>query len=75
MKFWKGPKHFNILFARACIIAGSIGLIMEIVFKDWGGMLFAAIIMVCGGALYGFQALVWKWYEEKQKNVSKRDRL
>jgi len=74
MKLWKGPKHFNILLAKACIIAGSIGLVIELIFKDWGGTLLAGIIMVGGSALYGFQALAWKQYEQRKKDRNKTNK-
>ena len=68
MKFWKGPKHLNILLAMACIIVGLVGLVLEFFFRDRTGMLISLIILVGGGALYGFQALAWKQYEERKKN-------
>ena len=68
MKFWKGPKHFNILAAKACIIAGSIGLIMELLFKDWTGVKLCLIVIFAGGAIYGFQAIAWKQWEDRNKS-------
>lgn len=72
MKFWKGPRNFNILLATACIIAGSIGIILELLFKDWTGVLISFILIGGGGFLYGFQAFAWKqWEEKKEKLVGK----
>lgn len=67
MKFWRGPKHFNILLAKACLIGGLIGVVLELLFKDRVGVLLSLIIMVGGGALYGFQAFAWKQSEEKKE--------
>ena len=75
IKIWKGPSHLNKLLMIGWVIAGFIGILIGIYFRDRGVILLSIGIIVVGAIIYGIQMLAWKKWEEQQEKQGKSARI
>jgi len=57
------------------VIAGFLGVLLGIYFKDRGTILSSFAVILIGIIFGGLQSIVWKRWEEQQKRQGKSTRI
>ena len=75
IKFWESPSHAHRKVMIGFIIAGFLGILFGICFKDKGIILSSFGVIFIGIIFGGFQSIAWKQWEEQQKRQGKSTRI
>ena len=67
IKFWQRPSYEHKMFMFGCIIAGSLGTLVGIYFKDKNTIILSCGVILMGIIVGGFQSIAWKQWEDKRQ--------
>ena len=61
----------NFFAAKACVIAGAIIVVFELVLRDITGIIIGLIVLIGGSVFYWVQGLAWKQWEDRKIRTHK----